>query len=364
MKKTLFPLAILALSLGACNTTPKYTINGTLEGAETGNVFLVKYAGQNLDTLAKAAVTHGKFTMTGTVDGLTDAFLTIEGKRGGTPVFIENAVLTANLDMNKPMENKVTGTPAQELANQFMAISQGAQKAQSDLYQQYMAASQEKDEAKMKEIEEKYNKVEADAKAEEEALMKANSDSYVAAYILSSKMGGMDVEELEEQFKILGPNAQASVPGKKIADRIQKMAAVAVGQVAPDFTLETPDGKQLSMHSIKGKVKLIDFWASWCGPCRGENPNVVKVYNEYHPKGLEILSVSLDNNKEKWVEAIEKDGLTWNHVSDLKGWQSAAAQLYGVNGIPHLIVLDENNVIIAKNLRGEKLREKIAELLK
>ena len=117
------------------------------------------------------------------------------------------------------------------------------------------------------------------------------------------------------------------------------------------------------MHSIKGKVKVIDFWASWCGPCRGENPNVVKVYEEFHPKGLEILSVSLDNNKEAWLKAIEDDKLTWNHVSDLQGWNNAAAQLYGVNGIPHLIVLDENNVIVAKNLRGDALKEKIAELL-
>ena len=137
---------------------------------------------------------------------------------------------------------------------------------------------------------------------------------------------------------MLGANAKATEPGKNISERIQKLSAVAVGKVAPDFTLNTPDGKPLSMHSIKGKVKLIDFWASWCGPCRGENPNVVKVYEEFHPKGLEILSVSLDNNKEAWLKAIEDDHLTWNHVSDLKGWSSEAAQLNAVHGIPHLIV--------------------------
>ena len=118
------------------------------------------------------------------------------------------------------------------------------------------------------------------------------------------------------------------------------------------------------MHSIKGKVKVIDFWASWCGPCRGENPNVVKMYEKFHPKGLEILSVSLDEDKEAWLKAIEDDKLTWNHVSDLKGWENAAAQLYCVNGIPHLVVLDENNVIVAKDLRGEELQNKVAELLK
>ena len=173
----------------------------------------------------------------------------------------------------------------------------------------------------------------------------------------------MEMEELSERYNTLGENAKASEPGKKIAERMEKVAAVAIGKVAPDFTLNTPEDKPLSMHSIKGKVKVIDFWASWCGPCRGENPNVVKVYEEFHPKGLEILSVSLDNNKEAWLKAIEDDKLTWNHVSDLQGWNNAAAQLYGVNGIPHLIVLDENNVIVAKNLRGNALKEKIAELL-
>ena len=193
--------------------------------------------------------------------------------------------------------------------------------------------------------------------------MKANADSYVAAYMLTQKMGGMELEDLQAQYDLLGANAKASDKGKEIAARIDKMAAVAIGKVAPDFTLNTPEGKPLSMHSIKAKVKVLDFWASWCGPCRGENPNVVAMYKELHPKGLEILSISLDNDKDAWLKAIKDDGLEWNHVSDLQGWNCAAAKLYGVNGIPHLIVLDENNVIVAKNLRGEALKEKVAELL-
>lgn len=361
MKKILFPIAALALTAAACSTTPKYTINGTIEGQQTGTAYLLKYANSKLDTLAQAPIADGKFTLSGSVAGLTDAMLTIEGKRGYTPVFLENTVITVNMPQGEMA--KVEGTEAQKLYDQFAAIGMDARKAQSQLYKDYQAAAEAKDEAKMKEIEEQFNKAAEEAQSKSEALMKANADSYVSAFMLAQQMSGMEVEDLEEQYNLLGANAKASEPGKSIADRIDKLAAVAVGKVAPDFTLNTPEGKPLSMHSIKAKVKVIDFWASWCGPCRGENPNVVAMYKELHPKGLEILSVSLDNDKDAWLEAIEKDGLTWNHVSDLKGWNCAAAQLYAVSGIPHLVVLDENNVIVAKNLRGEALKEKVAELL-
>lgn len=364
MKKILLPLAAIAISLSACNTTPKYTINGTVEGEQAGNIYLLKFQGQEADTLAKAAIAEGKFVLTGTTDSLTDAYIVIEGKRGGTPIFVENAEYTATLNPANPVETKIEGTEIQALANQFFAISNDIRKVQSDLYKEYSAAAQAKDEAKMSEIQAQFEEIGKMATEKEDSLALANADSYITAYMLAAKMGNFDADELKTKYEALGEKAKASAPGKKIADRVAKLAVVAIGQVAPDFTLNTPEGNPVSMHSIQGKVKVLDFWASWCGPCRGENPNVVKVYEEFHPKGLEILSISLDSDKDAWVKAIEDDKLTWNHVSDLQGWQSAAAQLYAVNGIPHVLVLDENNVIVAKNLRGEELKAKIAEMLK
>ena len=143
----------------------------------------------------------------------------------------------------------------------------------------------------------------------------------------------------------------------------QKSGNLAVGALASDFSLTTPDGKTLALSSFKGKVVLVDFWASWCGPCRRENPNVVAMYKKYHPKGFEILSVSLDDNRDKWLKAIEADHLTWNHVSDLKGWESTAAKLYGVTSIPFALLLDKEGKIVAKDLRGKELDAKIAETL-
>jgi len=139
---------------------------------------------------------------------------------------------------------------------------------------------------------------------------------------------------------------------------------IPVGSAAPDFSQATPEGQQLSLSSLRGKVVLIDFWASWCRPCRMENPNVVRVYNKYKDKGFEILGVSLDKTKDAWTGAIQQDGLTWKHVSDLAFWNNAVAQQYGVSSIPYTILLDRDGKVLAKNLRGPALEAKLAEVLK
>jgi peroxiredoxin len=135
------------------------------------------------------------------------------------------------------------------------------------------------------------------------------------------------------------------------------------GAVAPDFTQKTPEGTDLSLSDLRGKVVLIDFWASWCGPCRRENPYVVQLYNQYKDKGFEILGVSLDRNRESWLQAIKDDNLTWKHVSDLQFWQNAAAKLYGVSSIPHTVLIDREGKIIARGLRSAELSQLLPEVL-
>lgn len=147
-----------------------------------------------------------------------------------------------------------------------------------------------------------------------------------------------------------------------LAKKIKKASRLAIGSKAPDFTQETPEGEALSLSDLRGKYVLIDFWASWCGPCRRENPNVVRLYNEYQEAGFTILGVSLDKTRDRWLKAIETDGLTWHHVSDLKGWRNAVAQDYEIRSIPRTILVDPEGVIIGKNLRGGSLENKLREI--
>ncbi|HRF39522.1 MAG TPA: TlpA disulfide reductase family protein [Saprospiraceae bacterium] len=166
----------------------------------------------------------------------------------------------------------------------------------------------------------------------------------------------------ERLLKELKAGDEAAIAN--LQQQVAGMRSFTIGAEAPDFAQATPEGKMLKLSELRGKVVLIDFWASWCGPCRRENPNVVRMYQQYKDKGFEILGVSLDRDRQRWLDAIQQDGLTWLHVSDLQQWSNAVAQMYGVSSIPHTVLLDAEGRILARNLRGEALEHKLAEIFK
>jgi thiol-disulfide isomerase/thioredoxin len=367
MKKFLVSL-MLGAAVWACTPKNQFVIDGTVEGEASGNALLVVFSENKSsakpDTLAKAPIVDGKFKLTGTTEVPLYGFVTLEGTRNSAALIVENVKLTAVINTTDNSLSAVTGSAEQDVLKAFNDNTKALRSKSVELNQAYGAATEAKDEEKIQEIRQQASDIQEASKAQEEELMKAHPDNIATAFILLTKVGGLETDKLAELYNLLGENAKNSTYGVQIKERLDKLEVVAVGKVAPDFTQNNPAGEPVSLHSIQAKVKIIDFWASWCGPCRQTNPSIVELYKKYHDKGLEIIGVSLDQSKENWEKAIQDDNLTWVQVSDLKYWQNEAAQLYCVSSIPHMLVLDENNVIVAKNLRGEELANKIAELLK
>lgn len=198
----------------------------------------------------------------------------------------------------------------------------------------------------------------------EEAFVAAHPDSYVSWHILTGKSIISDAKGFQAQFNAMSERFRNSAEGKKLEEKINRSFKTAMGAVAPEFAQNNLKGKPVSLSSLRGKYVLIDFWASWCGPCRAENPHVKAAYEKFKDKNFEILAVSLDNKKDAWVQAIEKDDLPWLHVSDLQGWKNVVAEQYDVKAIPQNWLIDPNGVIIGQNMRGKELEERLAAVLK
>ena len=222
---------------------------------------------------------------------------------------------------------------------------------------------QQKDSVYRSGVDQRFRKNIQNRTAKQFLFAKEHPDSFFALVALSEAAGSpVDVAKVQPIYSALKKEYQMTDMGKELAQRIEANSSTAVGKTAPLFTQNNVVGKPVALNSLKGKVVLIDFWASWCSPCRAENPNLVKQYNAYKDKGFEIISVSLDNVKERWLDAIEKDKLDWVHVSDLKGWNNDVGRLYGVRAVPASFLIDAQGKIIGNGLRGEALNKKLAEI--
>lgn len=362
MKKILFTASLLLGFAVVSNAQDdSYKIEGRLGQPINTQVILMADTEKGMVELSDVTITNGNFELTGRMPEATAVHLMTSKKDVVlTTIMLENA----NYSITAGSTGLIVegGGEAQKIWKEFEDLNSYLMQSQQQLDAQARKATSP---AQFMQLQEEFKKIAEKVQSEETELIKKYNNSIVTAYVVASKLQGIDEAKLSERYGLLGEDAKNSFYGKRIAAEVVRLQKVAVGSVAPDFSAPLADGGVLSLYGTKAKVKVIDFWASWCSPCRQENVNLLKLYKRYRPKGLEIISFSLDNNKHAWLGAIGQDGIDWKNVSDLKGGQaSETVAEYCVTAIPCTFILDEENRIVAKNLRGKELEKKIDEMLK
>ncbi|MFN4144261.1 MAG: redoxin family protein [Runella sp.] len=347
-------------------SSKEFTISGTAKSLRPTDKIYLEIAGtQPLVVIDSTTVnTDGRFTFRrkeideGTVyqvnlAGTQRVIVLVEG---GETLEIEG------LEKSKPV---VKGSKNNEYYQQLIGMYKELSEKSTKWQDEYAKATEKKDSKKVAQIQQDFEAASQAFTNKVKALIPEMGTSLAALFATNFLNPENDFPVFEALAKRFEAERPTMKQGQIFVGNAKRMRGIQIGDQAPEITLNTTQDVPLSLSSLRGKVVLIDFWASWCGPCRQENPNVVRVYHRFKDKGFDIFSVSLDRDKNAWVKAIEKDGLVWNnHVSDLKYWQSAAAQTYGVNGIPATFLLDKDGKVIAKNLRGEALERKLEEVLK
>lgn len=366
MKKLVWIAAAGAMMLAACQEKNGYTIKGTAEGAADGDtVYLQNRTEAGFVALDSAVVNGGMFEFSGVADSIAvSRYVTYlkEGRRMSAMVFVEPGEVTVNMSAQ---DSRISGTPNNDIFQEFMDEYRRIGDEVKAVYMQAntdSTLSPARRDSLLKVLDEKRD-------AGSERILRLISDNIgKAAGVELLGMFGASFEAAEVQPLVAQvPDSLASNPGfVRLKEYVETIAKTSEGQKYTDFALDTPEGKEvkLSDYVSENKYTLVDFWASWCGPCRKEMPSVAAAYAKYKAKGFGVVGVSLDSNPESWKKGIADLKITWPQMSDLKGWQSEAARLYGVRSIPSTVLVAQDGTIVARDLRGEDIASKLAELLK
>lgn len=376
MKKITLFVATATL-LFSCNNLKdnEFLIAGTADGVKNGKkVFIETQTETGFIAKDTAVVENGKFELKGIAEAVDLGFIRIEDENVNLPIILEEGKISVAIKTDTILNSKIGGTDNNDKFQSFNDASKVVvnkkMKFEKANLERITAAKKANDTATVNQIMKEYGKFQDDLNKVSKDFIKNNPDAYLSVLLLENFLMRqyLTAEEITSYFAKIDKsllNTKSAKNIKKVLDAIKNdpAAKVEVGGKAPDFSAKNPEGKQISLKESMGKVTIIDFWASWCGPCRGENPNVVALYKELHAKGLNIIGVSLDKDAAKWKEAIAKDGLVWTQISNLKFWDEPIAKQYNVESIPATFILDAKGVIVARDLRGDALKAKVTELL-
>ena len=356
----------VAFIWSSCNTKkePSFTIDAEIIGPEDSTyIYLSKVIEGKMESVDTAILADSKVSFRGNLEIPEMIYLKVGETRKAINIFCENSPITVRVNVDSLDHAVVTGSVVHDELMEFKAYLAPMDDRSRELNDNYREAAAASNDEEMEKILAQYEMLRTEQTNMIKKFVESKSTSYIAPFIIRRYLvHDMEVEDLELILTKIDTSVHDAREYVELSERVHTLKSVAIGNPAVDFALNDTTGNPIAISSFQGKFLLIDFWASWCGPCRRENPNVVKLYNDFSDKGFEIIGVSFDESRERWIKAIHDDGLTWPHVSDLKGWQSAAGKLYAINSIPATVLLDREGNIVAKNLRGDALREKLEEL--
>lgn len=340
-----------------------FTLDGHIERMEAGELYFVQSGKENdIDTVK---VVNGRFVYKGILTEPTVYMINFGENEQPAFVILEPGHLTLRYEKDNSRSLRIQGGKEQTIYSNFMKACEPTINKMDSIGR--VAGEYEYDSIMMKQLTVLFNQYDAILRDEQLAFIHQHSNDIATAFIainyLNAKQSATS-DEVQSIYTTLSQRVQQTFYGKKLASLLQLKKNTDIGQLAPDFILPDINNKPISLSSFKGNITLLDFWASWCSPCRAENPNVVNAYKKYHPKGLEILGVSLDSKKENWRQAIAHDQLTWAQVSELSGWDGKVAAQFGIQSIPSNFLLDKEGRIIGKDLREAELMNKLDELFK
>jgi peroxiredoxin len=364
--KKVFGLLIVVAFLASCSPTAKnsFRVKGTVDSTATGWVLLQQKLDGPFKTVDSVKLENGKFEFKGTIGFPEVYFINIPKTKSLVPFFLEPAKIDISLNPKDINETKITGSVSQDEYEKYLDVMDKFNAQLRENYSFYAKAEEIGDAAKIAHFDSVIVNIDNMKSQYIKDYIKNNNKSPITPYLLFRNLYNYEMRELNEVMANMDTTLKASAYMPYLNEYLKTLKRTDIGMIFVSFMMKDTADVNMAVFDMTGKgYLLLDFWASWCRPCREENPNLVAIYKDFKDKGFEILGISLDKEKEAWLKAIRDDKLTWKQVSDLQYWENRAAKVYGIRSIPANVLIDPNGIIIAKNLRGDDLRKKLEEVL-